>query len=46
MNATLVLGVIVLYFLMVFGVSWWTTRRRDRDTETSIVAIARAPGGW
>ena len=43
MNATLVLGVIVLYFLMVFGVSWWTTRRRDRDTETFYRGDRKSP---
>jgi Na+/proline symporter len=43
MNATLVLGVIVLYFMMVFGVSWWTTRRRDRDTETFYRGDRKSP---
>ena len=43
MNATLVLGVIVLYFLMVFGVSWWTTRRHDRDTETFYRGDRKSP---
>ena len=43
MNATLVLGVIVLYFMMVFGVSWWTTRHRDRDTETFYRGDRKSP---
>ncbi len=43
MNATLVLAVIVLYFLLVFGVSWWTTRRRDRDTETFYRGDRKSP---
>lgn len=43
MNATLVLAVIVLYFFMVFGVSWWTTRRRDRDTETFYRGDRKSP---
>ena len=43
MNATLVLGVIVLYFFMVFSVSWWTTRRRDRDTETFYRGDRKSP---
>ena len=43
MNPYIVLGVIVLYFLMVFGVSWWTTRRRDRDTETFYRGDRKSP---
>jgi len=43
MNAALVLAVIVLYFFMVFGVSWWTTRRRDRDTETFYRGDRKSP---
>ena len=43
MNPSIVLGVIVLYFLMVFGVSWWTTRRHDRDTETFYRGDRKSP---
>ena len=43
MNAGLVLGVIAFYFLMVLGVSWWTTRRHDRDTETFYRGDRRSP---
>ena len=43
MNATLVLGVIVLYFLTVFGVSWWTTRHHDHDSESFYRGDRRSP---
>ena len=43
MHSLLVLTVIVLYFLIVFAVSWWTTRRRDRDTETFYRGDRRSP---
>lgn len=43
MNSILVLGVIALYFLMVLGVSWWTTRRRDRDTESFYRGDRKSP---
>jgi len=43
MNSILVLGIIALYFLMVFGVSWWTTRRRDRDNESFYRGDRKSP---
>lgn len=43
MNATLVLGIIALYFLMVFGVSWWTTRRHDHDSESFYRGDRKSP---
>ena len=43
MQTTVVLIVILAYFLMVFGVSWWTTRRRDHDTETFYRGDRRSP---
>lgn len=43
MNYELVLTIIALYFLMVFGVSWWTTRRRDRDSESFYRGDRKSP---
>jgi len=43
MNSTLVLAVILLYFLMVLGVSWWTTRRHEHDTETFYRGDRKSP---
>ena len=43
MQPTIVLTVIIFYFLMVFAVSWWTTRRRDHDAETFYRGDRRSP---
>lgn len=34
---------ILFYFLLVFGVSWWTTRRRDHDSETFYRGDRKSP---
>lgn len=43
MQPLIVLAVIALYFLMVLGVSWWTTRRRDHDSETFYRGDRKSP---
>ena len=43
MNVLLVLAVIALYFVMVLGVSWLTTRRRDRDADTFYRGDRKSP---
>lgn len=43
MNSILVLGIIALYFCMVFGVSWWTTRKRDSDSQSFYRGDRKSP---
>ena len=43
MQPLIVLSVIIFYFLLVFGVSWWTTRRHDADAETFYRGDRRSP---
>ena len=43
MHPFIVLSVIIFYFLLVFGVSWWTTRRHDIDNETFYRGDRRSP---
>lgn len=43
MQASIVLSVIVFYFVLVFGVSWWTNRRRDTDSESFYRGDRRSP---
>ncbi len=43
MNSLLVLLIIALYFCMVFGVSWWTTRRQDTDAQSFYRGDRRSP---
>ena len=43
MNSFLVLGIIALYFCMVFGVSWWTTRRHDTDAQSFYRGDRKSP---
>lgn len=43
MNSILVLFIIALYFCMVFGVSWWTTRRKDTDSQSFYRGDRKSP---
>lgn len=43
MNSLLVLFIIILYFCMVFGVSWWTTRKQDSDGQSFYRGDRRSP---
>lgn len=43
MNSYLVLLIIILYFGMVFGVSWWTTRRHDNDSQSFYRGDRKSP---
>lgn len=43
MNSTLVLCIIALYFCMVFGVSWWTTRKHDADSQSFYRGDRKSP---
>lgn len=43
MNSLLVLLIIVFYFCMVFGVSWWTTHRNDNDSESFYRGDRKSP---
>jgi Na+/proline symporter len=38
----IILGIIVFYFLILFGISWWTTRE-DTSNESFFVAKRQAP---
>lgn len=43
MNSILVLLIIVFYFCMVFGVSWWTTHHQDNDAESFYRGDRKSP---
>ncbi len=43
MNSILVLFIIALYFCMVFGVSWWTTRHKDTDSQSFYRGDRKSP---
>lgn len=43
MNPLIVLGIIALYFALIFGVSWLTTRKHDADTGSFYRGDRRSP---
>ena len=43
MNSILVLTIIALYFCMVFGVSWLTTRKHDADSQSFYRGDRKSP---
>lgn len=43
MDTTLILGIIALYFAIVIGISWYTTRHNDNDTHSFYRGNRRSP---